>query len=57
MAAKASGAGHLDELIDLPHDTDDAFSIFSYAISPQTITSNDDYKPVEFSLLFRESCT
>ena len=57
MAAKASGAGHLDELIDLPHNTDDAFSIFSCAISPQTITSNDDYKPVEFSLLFRESCT
>ena len=34
MAATASGAGHLDELIDLPHNSDDAFSIFSCAISP-----------------------
>ena len=53
----AAGADRLEDLIDLPKDSEKAFSIFPCAISPQSISSNDQYKPVEFSLLFREACT
>jgi len=46
----------LKSIIDLPLDMEDAFTIFSCAISPQSIAANDEYKPIEYSLLFRESC-
>lgn len=57
-SARAAGCrGGLDDIICLPKDTDEAIEIFSCAVQPQSITNIPDYKPVQYTLLFREGCT
>ena len=57
QAAKAAGT-ELENILELPRmsDFDQAFDIFSCAISPKLIGGNASYKPVELSLRFREGC-
>ena len=48
----------LEKIIDLPDEQnfEQAFDIFSCAISPKLIGGNSSYKPIELSLRFREGC-
>ena len=57
QAANAAGTV-LEKIIELPEmqNFDQAFDIFSCAISPKLIGGNSSYKPIELSLRFREGC-